>query len=289
MIVTVVEPVVAACLEEALLSSRDPQTLTPSPSIAKVVPAQPETRPKLHGPGLPSSERLQWYLPPRRPYSRRELLLDQYINFTGAALSWPCACLLGYKISLCDGPLLQHLGYLLHAVGLIAMLNLSALYHYRSWEWEKAQRIYSPLDQVGINLMIIGGFAPLQLACEGYRVMLAVVLLGVVGISLQFLRLAGMKFRVLGKHEGARWTILDWVNVLHYVLMALMILPDMPTAFAVVPPSAIRGMITGGTLYMIGVPFLLYERMEFHNAYWHMCVLVATGCFYCAYTLDLLE
>ena len=38
----------------------------------------------------------------------------------------------------------------------------------------------------------------------------------------------------------------------------------------------------GGMLYTLGVPFLLAERLRFHNAIWHGFVLVATFVFYAA-------
>ena len=38
----------------------------------------------------------------------------------------------------------------------------------------------------------------------------------------------------------------------------------------------------GGVLYTLGVPFLLAERLRFHNAIWHGFVLVATFVFYAA-------
>merc|ERR1711971_1529284 len=95
----------------------------------------PVAPPKLLGAG-PLQSRLQWYVPPRRMYSRRELLADRCVNFVGAALSWPSALVLMFTVrgSQMDG--LKQLCFLAHGIGLVAMLNLSALYHYRSWDWK---------------------------------------------------------------------------------------------------------------------------------------------------------
>merc|ERR1712232_514735 len=98
--------------------------------------------------------------------------------------------------------------------------------------------------------------------------------------ALQVVRVAKVDFPPLSQREGARWTILDCVNVLHYVLMGLMVLPDIATIVEVLPARATYGIAAGGSLYLIGVPFLLTEQLEFHQPCWHMLVLVASICFY---------
>lgn len=249
----------------------------------------PESRPKLRG--LPPCERLQWYLPPRRPYSRRELLADACVNSTGAVLAWPCALLLGYKTLTSGDPFLKQFCYSLHGIGLVAMLNLSWLYHHLAWDWKNAPRVYSPLDQVGINTMIIGCFAPLMLAVDGYRVLWCVCMLGLVGLVLQVLRLARMtdSLRPLSSRKGARWTIVDWINAVHYLLMGLLVLPDMPAMMEVLPPRTMAGIFAGGVLYIVGVPFLLCEQLEFHQTYWHICVVLGAMCFYTVNVLDVMD
>jgi hemolysin III len=247
------------------------------------------SRPSLRGPGLPLAERLQWYLPPRRPYSRRELLADRFVNFAGALFSWPCAAWLGYITWRSNLSNAQRICFLLFGLGLVSMLNLSALYHHASWDWEKAQRVYSSLDQVGINFMIIGCYAPLMLAVEGYKTLTVVCALGAVGLVLQGLRVARVNLRPLSQKKGARWTILDLINVVHYVLMGVMVIPPFPDIIANVQPDALGIMLAGGILYIIGVPFLLFERLEFHQAYWHALVLMASSCFYAANVRQILH
>jgi hemolysin III len=46
-------------------------------------------------------------------------------------------------------------------------------------------------------------------------------------------------------------------------------------------------VIAGGLLYTAGVPFLLAERLPYHNAIWHGFVLVATFVFYAAVTAEM--
>lgn len=261
------------------------ESVAQAASVYKEAPAWVPhvSRPTLRGPGLNPASRLQWYIPPKRPYSRRELLADRAVNFAGAALSWPCAAVLGYLIWRYEPPRSQQFCYIMHGVGLVAMLNLSALYHHMSWNWEQSY-VYSSLDQVGINSMIVGCFAPFLIAVEGYIVMSIVCALGGVGVTLQALRLSKLtaKLKPISKRKDARWTIIDWINVFHYVLMGLMTLPDLPWLIEFLPSGMLDGYLVGGLLYLAGVPFLLFERMEFHQAFWHLFVLVASACIYAA-------
>ena len=46
-------------------------------------------------------------------------------------------------------------------------------------------------------------------------------------------------------------------------------------------------MVAGGVLYSLGTPFLLWERLRFHNAIWHGFVVVASAVFFVAVTWHL--
>jgi hemolysin III len=202
------------------------------------------------------------------------------VNFAGAALSWPCAALLLYVTWKSDIRLLQQLCFSAQGIGLVAMLNLSALYHHKSWDWKNAQRVYSSLDQVGINAMIMGCYAPLMVASGSLKVLGFVWVLGCLGISLQACKLLQVNIEPLGTKAGVRWTALDWLNVLHYLLMGWAIAPILPVMIKQLPYQISLGIIAGGLLYTLGVPFLIAERIEFHQACWHGMVLMASTCFY---------
>ena len=46
---------------------------------------------------------------------------------------------------------------------------------------------------------------------------------------------------------------------------------------------------SGGGLYTIGVVFLYWERLRFHNAIWHAFVLIASFLTYAAILLEVMR
>jgi len=46
-------------------------------------------------------------------------------------------------------------------------------------------------------------------------------------------------------------------------------------------------MLAGGLLYSLGTPFLMLERMRFHNAIWHGFVVAASVVYFVAITLHM--
>ena len=48
-------------------------------------------------------------------------------------------------------------------------------------------------------------------------------------------------------------------------------------------------IVTGGVVYTLGVAFYLWERLPFHYTIWHALVLAASGVFYAAVTLHLVQ
>ncbi|CAK0843399.1 unnamed protein product, partial [Prorocentrum cordatum] len=95
-------------------------------------------RPRLLVAGESLTTTLQWYKPPRRPYTRRELLADRVVNFSGAGLSWLGLFSLVIMSTVAGDSLSKTAGYLVFGVGLVAMLNLSAFYHLLCWDWGRA-------------------------------------------------------------------------------------------------------------------------------------------------------
>jgi len=230
--------------------------------------------------GQPLEKQLQWYPPPRRQYSRRELCADHCVNFTGAVLAW-----VGAAAQSCiswhyeDGSEKQ-LGFLAHGLGLIPMLNLSAYYHYASWDWQRTQKLKS-LDHVGISAMIMGSYAPLMIQCESYIVLLFVWVMGVLGFSIEVYRLMS------DMSSAEHWTYLDWVNLARYLTMGWACVVIMPVMSHILSPTAFCACIAGGVLYTVGVLFLIFEELEFHLAVWHLFVLGGSFCFYFVNVLEL--
>lgn len=228
--------------------------------------------------GHPMTYTLQYYIPPRRPYSRRELLADRIVNFLGAGLSWPCAALLCARSWEAGDSQAKQLGFLLFSIGLVSMLNLSALYHYWSWDWKSSHKLLS-LDHFGITAMIMGGYAPFMLRAECYKVLALVWLLGFVGFAQESCRLLSSE---PGEGGPGRWSMPDVAHVVRYVSMGwagIMVAGPLRQSL---PTTAMAMGLVGGILYTGGICIFVTDKLEFHLAIWHFMVLVASACFYFA-------
>jgi len=230
--------------------------------------------------GQPLEKQLQWYPPPRRQYSRRELFADQCVNFTGAVLAWVGAAALSYISWRHGDETVKQWGFLAHGLGLILMLNLSAYYHYAAWDWQRTQQLKS-LDHIGISAMIMGSYAPLMIKCESYRVLLFVCVMGFLGFSIEVYRLMS------DMSSAEHWTYLDWVNLARYLTMGWACVVIMPHMSRILSTTGFYTCIAGGVLYTVGVLFLISEELEFHLTIWHLFVLGGSFCFYFVNVLEL--
>ena len=59
--------------------------------------------------------------------------------------------------------------------------------------------------------------------------------------------------------------------------------------FAGLSTMVIVLIVTGGSLYTIGVGFFLFDRLPFHYTIWHIFVLAASMVFYAAVMLHLVQ
>lgn len=238
-----------------------------------LAPVQPCKRPVLLDGTSAMSSQMQWYGPPRRKYTRRELLADRCVNFFGAGLSWIAASVLCFASWNVGNSVPLQLGCLAHGLGLIAMLNCSAFYHYLCWDWTKARRLYS-LDHIGISAMIMGAVTPLTIYLHSYITLSIVWVLGLVGWGLEVFKLCRPD-----PDDVAGWTLLDKVNVVRYLVMGWVALPQAPALWSA-NRAAVCVSMFGGLTYSLGIIIFAQGDLEFHLAYWHTFVFVASFSFY---------
>lgn len=238
----------------------------------------PKQRPRLLI-GQPLSEELQWYIPPRRPYTRRELLADRIVNFTGAGLAWLAAAGLAYASWAAGDPFLRQLCFWVHGAGLVIMLNFSALYHFWAWDWKHANQLLS-LDHVGISSMIVGSYAPIMQLCGCYKVLLFVCLLGVATVPMEVLRLWQLKQKEAAGEEASTWGLVDKLHIVRYLVMGWACVLVVPEVIHALPILDIYAAIAGGLLYTGGIVVFVRHVLEYHLAIWHFMVLLASACFY---------
>lgn len=219
--------------------------------------------------GLPWHCSVQWYSPPKRAYSHRELVADRVVNFTGAGLAWLAAPLLIYASWASEDSGMKVFGFCLQGLGLVTMLTCSALYHHLSWRWDMSQRLLS-LDHVGINTMIMGCYVPIMQHCNRLWILAMVCMLGMVGWLLELWKLRGGKpSATLKKLQLARYLAMGWAIIVIMPSVKMMSPDQLPSLY-----------ICSGLLISIGVVFFVCEGIEFHQAAWHGLVVVSSFAFY---------
>ena len=156
----------------------------------------------------------------------------------------------------------------LYGIGLLAMLGSSALYHLvKEGRWKPRLR---RLDHAAIFMMIAGTYTPVVVfaipGTWGWSLLTVVWAGAVAGATVKFLapgrfeRLSVLAYLVLG------WAGMAAIGPLLNALQT----PDMVLLAA------------GGLLYSLGVLMHLSTRLRYHNALWHLFVLVAAGCHFVA-------
>lgn len=200
-------------------------------------------------------------------YTRGERLADGGIHLVGlsaALIACSALAVVGHQ----SRSILVSVAAGLYGIGLLAMLGSSALYHLvKEGRWTPRLR---QLDHAAIFVMIAGTYTPVVvLAIPGPWgwSLLTVVWAGAV---------AGAAVKLLAPGRFERLSVLAYL-VLGWAGMAAI----GPLLDALRAPDMVL-LATGGLLYSLGVLMHLSTRLRYHNALWHLFVLVAAGCHFVA-------
>jgi len=167
-----------------------------------------------------------------------------------------------------SGSLLLIVGALLYAIGLLAMLGLSAAYNL--WPPSPVKEMLRRFDHAAIFVMIAGTFTPFLLARVG----------GPWGLGLLAfawsVAIAGVWMKLV---YPRRW---EKVTVALYIGLGLSIVVVADQLAQVISPVSGYLLIAGSATYILGVVFHLWERLPYQNAIWHWMVLLAAVLHYSA-------
>jgi hemolysin III len=194
------------------------------------------------------------------PGERRADAVVHGLGLACAAVIVPALIVLGLR----SGELPTALAISVYALSLLAMLSLSAAYNLVSPS--RAKAVLRRLDHSAIFIMIAGTYTPfaqLLIRDDGGPLLITVLwALAAVGVGLSVLR-PELEQRVgVPLALGMGWSIVFLVRPL----------------IAKAPTSALALLLAGGMLYTAGVGFHLWKRLKYHNAIWHLFVLVAAVC-----------
>lgn len=206
-----------------------------------------------------------------RSYSRAEYLTDAAVHVTGigAALIGGPVLVAVAAIRIGDPGLVTATG--IYAVTLLAMLICSALYNMvRVPAWVDRLR---RMDQSAIYLKIAGTYTPFIALSAGHFGLLAAIWGGALaGASLILFSMRKHTGLAIALYLGLGWACVIW---------------GWPMLAALSGPGFWL-LTTGGVLYSLGVPFLIWNRLRFHNTIWHVFVLAATAICYAALLVEVL-
>ncbi len=148
---------------------------------------------------------------------------------------------------------------------LVILYSASFVYHLvRS---PKAKRIFQAVDHAAIYLLIAGTYTPVTLVTLrggwGWSIFGVVWGLALIGVTLKAL--------MRGNRE-------HWLSTALYVLMGWIVIVAIRPLLANMPWPGIAWLVAGGICYTGGVAFFVWEKLRFHHAAWHLCVLAGSIC-----------
>ena len=199
-------------------------------------------------------------------YDRAEIIADGAVHAIGVCLGFVGAVTI--VVIAVKMERIEVTPILIYVIGLVTMLALSAAYN--MWPISPAKWILRRFDHSAIYLLIAGTYTPFLaqmksvLASTGLGV--GVWLSAVIGIALK-LALPGRFDRL----AIVLCLLLGWSGVIACDSLA-----------STLPGASVWLLPIGGILYSLGTVFHVWRGLRFHNAIWHVFVLLAASCHYLA-------
>lgn len=208
----------------------------------------------------------------RPAYSRAERLSDAVVHVAGLVAVLTAVPVLITVAAFLRGDLTAVFAVSVYGAALVAMILFSALYNmiaHPGWAW-----LLKRLDHSAIYLKIAGTYTPFTLL-SGHGLWLLAGLWGAAFAGV------GIKLASPDRFRGAAIAL--------YLAMGWAGIAAGGGFLAALSGPVVALIVTGGVLYTVGVVFYLLERLPFHYTIWHVFVLAASGVFYAAVTVHLVQ
>ncbi|UWQ21928.1 PAQR family membrane homeostasis protein TrhA [Jannaschia sp. W003] len=201
----------------------------------------------------------------RRAYSRGERLSDAAVHLAGLALAiGALPVLIAYAATWHASPS-GLAGLSIYGVTLVAMLSASLAYNHVPRP-DLADRLRQ-LDLSAIYLKIAGTVTPFALLSgTGAAFLAAMWSAAGLAAATVFLRRRRSTALSIAIGLGMGWAVLLGGQ----------------GVIATVSWPVLWLMVAGGLLYTLGTPFLVIERMRYHNTIWHGFVVAASVLYFVA-------
>lgn len=193
-------------------------------------------------------------------YRDDEAALDRAIHVIGLAVA-VCGLIWLLARSLSHANFAGAAALIIYSVGVLCMLGASAAYNLCPPSPLKATLCL--VDRSMIFVMIAGSYGPYALHAlplnVGLPLFIVVWALALVGVVLTLFWFERFQKVSLWLYLGMGWLL---VAVLRPLIDSL-------------PPPVLYLLLSGGLTYSLGTVFHSWERLRFHNAIWHLLVLMA--------------
>jgi hemolysin III len=209
----------------------------------------------------------------RRTYSRAERISDAIVHVSGLMVALMAVPVLVTVAIILRGDAPAIVSTALYGVALVAMLLCSALYNMARHDGWRA--FFRHFDQTAIFIKIAATYTPFILLSGGQGAWLLPGLWGaaLVGSVMRMMAPDRLQLVAIGIALGMGWAgLFAGGSLLAALSWPVLVL-----------------IVTGGTLYTIGVVFFLFDRLPFHITIWHAFVLAASVVFYAAVMLQLVQ
>jgi hemolysin III len=207
-------------------------------------------------------------------YGRGEQIADRWVH--GVGITGAIGAVIALLVAAGEkGSLRLIVGVGIYGLGLLAMLGCSVLYSLANPSAQKEN--LRRFDHAAIFTMIAGSYTPFFLSRIGggwgWGMLAFVWSAAILG--------AGIALAAPRRFERAQLAV--------YLMLGWSIVVASGPLFAQVAPAAILLLIVGGLFYSLGVPIHLWRRLGYHNAIWHVLVLIAAGCHYAAIVIGVVQ
>jgi hemolysin III len=207
-----------------------------------------------------------------RAYSRAEYLSDAVVHgigISGALIAGPVLITLA---AVWFGDATTVVALLIYTLTLLGMWVCSAMYNLVQRE-DLIPRLRR-FDQSAIYFKIAGTYTPfIALASSSFGFF----------IGIWTVALAGASVILFSKGSYI------WLAILLYLGLGWAGVVAGGPLLADITPMAVMLLVAGGLTYSLGIVFLMWSRLPFHNTIWHVCVLAGTAICYAAILAEMLE
>ena len=204
---------------------------------------------------------------PERIQSLGEEIANSVVHGVGAALAVAAVPLLVVS-AVSRGGAAQVTANAIFGATLVLVYLSSTLYH--ALARNRAKKVLRVIDHAAIYLLIAGTYTPFTVGvlrgAWGWALFGVVWGLAVTGVAL----------------TGSLGVRLPRLSTAVYVAMGWLIVVAIKPLVSQLPAAGLGWLLAGGVAYTGGVVFYAWQRLRFHHAVWHLCVLAGSACHFVA-------